>query len=60
MVATRVYWLKSRLSGWKIFQQSTGNMRHHDQSCERASYWTSVASVCIHSGLFRGMGSLSA
>ena len=35
-----------RLTGWKIFQQYTGNMIHHDQSCDRASHWTSVTSVC--------------
>ena len=56
MDATRV----RRLTGWKIFQQSTGNVRHHDQSCDRARHWTSVTSVCTLSGLFRGKGSLSA
>ena len=49
-----------RLTGWKIFQQSTGYMRHHDQSCDRTSHWTSVACVSTRSGLFRGMDNLSA
>ena len=49
-----------RLTCWEIFQQYTGNIRHHDQSCDRAIHWTSVACVSTRSGLFRGMGSLSA
>ena len=49
-----------RLTGWKIFQQYTSNMRHYDQSCDRASHRTSVACVSTRSGLFRGMDSLSA
>ena len=33
-------------------------MRHHDQTCDRACHWTSVACVSTRSGLFRGMDSL--
>ena len=40
--------------------QSTGNMRHHEQSCDRASHSTSVACISTRSGLFHGMDSLSA
>ena len=37
-----------------------GNMRHHDQSCDCVSHWTSVACVSTRYGLFCGMDSLSA
>ena len=37
------------VSCWKVFKKSTGNTKRHDQSCDRASYWTSVACVSIGS-----------
>ena len=33
-------------------------MRHHDQSCDRASHWTSVTCVFTRSGLFLRIVSL--
>ena len=49
-----------RLTGWKMFQLSTGNMKHHDQSCDHASQWTSVTCVATRSGLLHSIVSLSA